>query len=69
MVDLMGQYNKIKNQIDKNIINTIESGKLINGPIVKEFSEPQPTISQTTTAIIIPKRAIASAESLFQAQN
>ena len=39
MVDLMGQYNKIKNQIDKNIINTIESGKLINGPIVKEFSE------------------------------
>jgi len=34
----MGQYNKIKNQIDKNIINTIRSGKLINGPIVKEFS-------------------------------
>ena len=39
MVDLMSQYNKIKNQIDKNIINTIRSGKLINGPIVKEFSE------------------------------
>ena len=39
MVDLMGQYNKIKNQVDKNIINTIRSGKLINGPIVKEFSE------------------------------
>ena len=39
MVDLMGQYNKIKDQIDKNIINTIRSGKLINGPIVKEFSE------------------------------
>ena len=39
MVDLMGQYNKIKEQIDVNIINTIRSGKLINGPIVKEFSE------------------------------
>ena len=39
MVDLMGQYDKIKDQIDKNIINTIRSGKLINGPIVKEFSD------------------------------
>ena len=39
MVDLMGQYQKIKKEVDKNIINTIESGKLINGPIVKEFSE------------------------------
>ncbi len=39
MVDLMGQYNRIKAEIDKNIINTIRSGKLINGPIVKEFSE------------------------------
>ena len=39
MVDLMGQYNKIKDQIDKNIINSIRSGKLINGPIVREFSE------------------------------
>ena len=38
MVDLMGQYDKIKSQIDKNIINTIRSGKLINGPIVREFS-------------------------------
>tara|TARA_B100001287_G_scaffold191398_1_gene161713 strand:- start:24983 stop:26098 length:1116 start_codon:yes stop_codon:yes gene_type:complete len=38
MVDLMGQYQKIKSEIDKNIIQTIESGKLINGPIVKEFS-------------------------------
>jgi len=39
MVDLKGQYQKIKKQIDSNIISTIESGKLINGPIVKEFSE------------------------------
>ena len=39
MVDLIGQYNKIKDQIDKNIIKSIRSGKLINGPIVKDFSE------------------------------
>ncbi len=39
MVDLMSQYKKIKDQIDKNLINCIESGKLINGPIVKEFSD------------------------------
>ena len=38
MVDLMGQYNKIKKEVDKNILRTIESGKLINGPIVREFS-------------------------------
>ena len=39
MVDLMGQYSKIKNEINRNIISTIESGKFINGPIVEEFSK------------------------------
>lgn len=39
MVDLMGQYSKIKNEIDKNIISSIESGRFVNGPIVKDFSE------------------------------
>ena len=39
MVDLMGQYKKIKKEVDKNILRTIESGKLINGPIVKEFAK------------------------------
>ena len=39
MVDLMGQYSKIKHEIDKNIISTIESGRFVNGPIVKKFSE------------------------------
>ena len=38
MVDLMGQYSKIKNEIDKNIISSIESGRFVNGPIVSEFS-------------------------------
>ena len=39
MVDLMGQYLKIKSKIDRNIISSIESGRFVNGPIVKEFSE------------------------------
>ena len=39
MVDLMGQYSKIKNQIDRNIISSIDSGRFVNGPIVTEFSE------------------------------
>ena len=39
MVDLMGQYSKIKDEIDKNIISSIESGRFVNGPIVKKFSE------------------------------
>ena len=39
MVDLMGQYSKIKNEIDSNIISSIESGKFVNGPIVKDFSD------------------------------
>ena len=39
MVDLIGQYTKIKNEIDSNIISSIESGRFVNGPIVKQFSE------------------------------
>ena len=39
MVDLMGQYSKIKHEIDANIISTIESGKIIKGPVFKEFTK------------------------------
>jgi len=39
MVDLMGQYSKIKHDIDKNIISTIESGRFVNGPIVTDFAK------------------------------
>ena len=35
MVDLKSQYNKIKNKIDTAVIQTIESTRFINGPIVK----------------------------------
>lgn len=39
MVDLVGQYEKIKDQINQNIINSLQEGKFINGPIVNEFSQ------------------------------
>ncbi|MDB4180489.1 DegT/DnrJ/EryC1/StrS family aminotransferase [Flavobacteriaceae bacterium] len=39
MVDLVGQYEKIKEEINQNIINSLQEGKFINGPIVKEFSQ------------------------------
>ena len=37
MVDLKGQYNKIKTEIDQTVISCIASTSFINGPAVKEF--------------------------------
>jgi dTDP-4-amino-4,6-dideoxygalactose transaminase len=37
MVDLKGQYIKIKNEIDQSVIDCISSTAFINGPSVKEF--------------------------------
>jgi dTDP-4-amino-4,6-dideoxygalactose transaminase len=37
MVDLNGQYNKIKNEIDQSVIDCISSTAFINGPAVKAF--------------------------------
>ncbi|TXC81696.1 DegT/DnrJ/EryC1/StrS family aminotransferase [Luteibaculum oceani] len=39
MVDLASQYQKIKGQIDKAIIDVVESTAFINGPEVKAFSD------------------------------
>ena len=38
MVDLKGQYFKIKKEIDTAVIQVLESSKYINGPVVDEFS-------------------------------
>ena len=37
MVDLKGQYQKIKTEIDEAVISCISSTSFINGPAVKEF--------------------------------
>lgn len=39
MVDLLGQYKKIKHEIDSAVIEVIESSAYINGPKVKEFQK------------------------------
>ena len=37
MVDLKGQYNKIKTEIDQAVISSIASMSFINGPAVEEL--------------------------------
>lgn len=39
MVDLKGQYEKIKNSIDSAILETLSSTQFINGPQVKTFAQ------------------------------
>lgn len=39
MVDLKSQYDKIKIEVDKAILNVIESSAFINGPEVKNFQQ------------------------------
>ena len=39
MVDLKGQYEKIKNEVDKSIMDVVNSTAYINGPAVKQFQE------------------------------
>jgi len=39
MVDLKGQYLKIKDEVDAGIKNVIDNTAFINGPIVKEFTQ------------------------------
>ena len=39
MVDLKGQYNFIKDQVNQSVLETIESTQFINGPRVKSFQE------------------------------
>lgn len=39
MVDLLGQYSAIEKEIDSAVLNSIKSGKYINGPEVNSFKE------------------------------
>ncbi len=39
MVDLKGQYEKIKERIDSSVLDVIESSAFINGPEVKSFQK------------------------------
>ena len=37
MVDLKTQYHRVKNEIDRAILDVVENTAFINGPAVKEF--------------------------------
>ena len=39
MVDLVGQYHKIKGEVDRAVENVFETATFINGPAVKSFAE------------------------------
>ena len=39
MVDLKKQYEQIKPEIDKAILNVVESSQFINGPEVRSFQQ------------------------------
>ncbi|HJN06464.1 MAG TPA: DegT/DnrJ/EryC1/StrS family aminotransferase, partial [Bacteroidales bacterium] len=39
MVDLVGQYNKIKKEIDIAVLDIMSEASFINGPAVKEFQK------------------------------
>ncbi len=39
MVDLKGQYDKIKSEVDRAILEVIEQTAFINGPQVKKFAQ------------------------------
>ena len=51
MVDLAGQYQKIKSQVDEAIQNVILSSAFINGPDVKEFKKELATFFNAKHAI------------------
>ncbi|RLD33696.1 MAG: transcriptional regulator [Bacteroidetes bacterium] len=39
MVDLVGQYKKIKPEVDEAVLQVMETASFINGPAVKQFQE------------------------------
>ncbi|HOZ84567.1 MAG TPA: DegT/DnrJ/EryC1/StrS family aminotransferase [Niabella sp.] len=39
MVDTKTQYSRIKTEVDKAVLDVMESGAFINGPVVKEFAK------------------------------
>ena len=39
MVDLVGQYKKIKPEVDAAIMEVMENASFINGPAVKKFQQ------------------------------
>lgn len=51
MVDLLGQYRHIKNEVDQAVLKAIEETAYINGPEVKEFAKELAAFNQVKHVI------------------
>jgi dTDP-4-amino-4,6-dideoxygalactose transaminase len=51
MVDLVGQYNKIKQEVDQAVLGVMQSAQFINGPEVKAFEQELGTYLDVKHAI------------------
>lgn len=51
MVDLLGQYQHIKNEVDKAVIRAMQETAFINGPDVKEFARELATYNKVKHVI------------------
>lgn len=51
MVDLKGQYLKIKGEIDEALLTAVEAGAFINGPQVKSFAANLQTFNKVERAV------------------
>jgi len=51
MVDLKGQYQKIKEEIDTALLSAVENAAFINGPEVKRFTESLKKFNKVNSAI------------------
>ncbi|GAA4092990.1 DegT/DnrJ/EryC1/StrS family aminotransferase [Mucilaginibacter panaciglaebae] len=51
MVDLKGQYQKIKNEIDSALLKAVEGAAFINGPEVKQFAENLKQFNKVQSAV------------------
>jgi UDP-2-acetamido-2-deoxy-ribo-hexuluronate aminotransferase len=51
MVDLKGQYQKIKDEIDAALLKAVENAAFINGPEVKQFAEALMQLNKAKFAI------------------
>ena len=51
MVDLKSQYQSIKQEVDRAVLDVIESGAFINGPAVKAFQRNMETYNNVKHVI------------------
>src|SRR5690606_25307377 len=51
MVDLQGQYQRIKSEIDEALFNAVNDAAYINGPQVKQFADALQNFNKVTRVV------------------